>query len=137
MLYAAKEEGARMATDRANDLLAFKKFIDEQLSNGGAELKLDEVLARWEYENQTPEEQLETIQAIREGLEEMDAGKSKPVHEVIAELRKKHDVTSPASALQDTPDQWAQRLKAWVGSLPVRPTKMNDSRESRYAGRGE
>jgi hypothetical protein len=41
----------RWPPERANDLLAFKKFIDELLANGGAELKLDEALARWERES--------------------------------------------------------------------------------------
>ncbi len=36
-----------MATERANDLVAFRKFIDEQLSHGGVGLTLDEALARW------------------------------------------------------------------------------------------
>jgi hypothetical protein len=126
-----------MTTERTNGLVAFKKFIDEQLSNRGAELKLDEAVARWKYENQTPEERQEALEAIQEGLQNRDAGKSRPVNEVLAGLRKKHGLTSIANTLQDGPDRWAQHPKAWVSSLPVRPTKMNDSRESVYAGRGE
>ena len=49
---------------------------------------------------------------------------------------------SPNSAtsttvLQANPGEWVRRLQAWVDSLPVRPTSMDDSRESIYAGRGE
>ena len=33
-----------MATDRANDLRAFRQYIDEQLSNGGSEMSLDDAL---------------------------------------------------------------------------------------------
>jgi len=40
-----------MATDRANDLQAFKSFIDKQLEQGGTLPTLDEALARWKYEN--------------------------------------------------------------------------------------
>ena len=40
-----------MATDRADDLQAFKSFIDQQLEQGGTLPTLDEALARWEYEN--------------------------------------------------------------------------------------
>jgi hypothetical protein len=126
-----------MITERANDVVAFKKFIDDQLSNGGAELKLDEALTRWKHENQTPEERQEALEAVQEGLQNGDAGKSRPVNEFLAGLRKKHGLTSIANTLQDDPDRWAQHPKAWVSSLPVRPTKMNDSRESVYAGRGE
>jgi hypothetical protein len=126
-----------MITERADDVVAFKKFIDDQLSNGGAELKLDEAVARWKYENQTHEEGQEALEAIQEGLQNRDAGKSRPGHEVLAELRNEHGLNSIANTLQDDPDRWAQHLKAWVSSLPVRPTKMNDSRESVYADRGE
>jgi hypothetical protein len=41
-----------MATDRANDLHAFKNFIDEQLA-AVAVPTVDEVLARWDSENET------------------------------------------------------------------------------------
>ena len=41
------------------------------------------------------------------------------------------------TALQANPGEWVRRLQAWVDSLPVRPTSMDDSRESIYAGRGE
>jgi hypothetical protein len=126
-----------MTTERANNLVAFKKFIDEQLSNGGAELKLNEVLARWEYENQANGERQGALEAIQEGLHNRDNGKSIHVYDDLAGLRKKHGLTSTADTLRDNPDQWAQRLKTWVSSLPVRPTKMDDSRESIYAGRGE
>jgi hypothetical protein len=126
-----------MTAERANDLVAFKKFIDGQLSNGGAELKLDEALARWKYENQTHEERQEALEAIQEGLQSRDGGKSRPVHEVLAELRNEHGFASTANTLQDNPDQWAHLLQAWVSALPMRSSKMNDSRESIYAGRGE
>jgi len=45
-----------MATERANDLQAFKSFIDEQFSNGETVPTVDEVLARWEYENESEDE---------------------------------------------------------------------------------
>jgi hypothetical protein len=93
-----------MATERANDLHAFKTFIDEQLAIG-ATLNLDEALARWKHEN--------------EGA------------------KNKASLISSTTALQENPGEWARRLQAWVESLPARPTTMDDSRESIYAGRGE
>jgi hypothetical protein len=89
-----------MATERANDLRAFRSFIDRELATGGADLGLDEALARWNTENEGPQDR-------------------------------------PARTLQDDPAEWTSRLKAWVGSLPVRPTSMDDGREGIYAGRGE
>ena len=41
-----------MATERANNLQAFKSFIDEQLAIGNVDLGLDEALARWKNENE-------------------------------------------------------------------------------------
>ena len=92
-----------MATERANDLHAFKSFIDEQLATGNADL--DEALARWKHENEGAKNEASLI--------------------------------STTTALQANPGEWAKRLQAWVESLPVRPTTMDDSRESIYAGRGE
>ena len=53
-----------MATDRANDLHAFRSFIDQQLEQGGPLPTLDEALARWEYENASEEEREEARAAI-------------------------------------------------------------------------
>ena len=82
-----------MATDRANDLKAFRDFADQQLSNGGADLTLEEALGLWEYENQTEEERADTLAAIREGLADVEAGRVRPAREAIAELRRKYNLT--------------------------------------------
>ncbi len=94
-----------MATERANDLHAFKSFIDEQLATGNADLGIDEALARWKHENE--------------------------------EAKEESGPTSTSNALQENPGEWARHLQAWAESLPFRPTTMDDSRESIYAGRGE
>jgi hypothetical protein len=41
-----------VATERINDLRAFKGFIDKKLSNGGTNRTVDEALMNWEIENQ-------------------------------------------------------------------------------------
>jgi hypothetical protein len=79
-----------MAIERANDLHAFRNFIDEQLATGTAPT-VDEVLARWDSENETVEERGATVKALREALADMDAGDAGiPVQEALAELRRKH-----------------------------------------------
>jgi hypothetical protein len=79
-----------MATDRANDLHAFKNFIDEQLA-AVAVPTVDEVLARWDSENETTEERAATVQALKEALADMDAGETGiPVQAALAELRRKY-----------------------------------------------
>jgi hypothetical protein len=81
-----------MSTDRRNDLRAFKGFLDEKLSHGGVET-LDEALGLWHYENRSIEAQEVTLQAIREGLADVEAGRVLPAREAISELRRKHNLT--------------------------------------------
>ncbi len=78
-----------MAAERINDLLALRSFIDEQLS-GETIPSVDEVLALWEYENQSDDERDESLEAIRRGLADVEAGRVMPAREAIAELRRKH-----------------------------------------------
>ena len=79
-----------MATDRANDLLALRSFIDEQLS--GETVPTVDDHARWEYENESDEEREETLEAIRRGFADVQAGRVVPAREAVAELRRKHNL---------------------------------------------
>jgi predicted transcriptional regulator len=81
-----------MATDRSNDVRAFRTFLDEKLSEGDVNLTLDDALSLWEYENQTEQERDETLEAIRRGLADVEAGRVKPAREAIAELRRRHNL---------------------------------------------
>jgi len=83
-----------MQTDRWNDLGAFRRFLEAQLETSPEGLTLDEVLARWDYETQSDEERQETLETIRQGLKDADEGRSRPIEEVLAELRKKHNLPS-------------------------------------------
>lgn len=83
-----------MAADRVNDLRAFRDFADARLSNGGADLTLDEALVDWEGENQTDQEREETLEAIRRGFTDVEAGRVRPVREAIEELRRKHNLST-------------------------------------------
>jgi hypothetical protein len=76
-----------MATERANDLRAFKGFIEETLSNGGSDLTLDEALVHRDIENQTDEERQATLRAIDDGLANVDAGRTRPFEEFDREFR--------------------------------------------------
>lgn len=78
-----------MATDRANDLRAFRGFIDEQLAGTDADLTLDEALVRWEYENSSEEEREETLRAIQRGLDDMHAGRTVDAFEFVERMRRK------------------------------------------------
>ena len=80
-----------MATERVNDLHAFRSFIDEQLT-GDTVPTVDEVLARWAYENQSEQERQEALEAIRQGLADVKEGRVTPAREAVAELRRKHNL---------------------------------------------
>lgn len=77
-----------MATDRANDLNAFRSFVDAQLTNGGAQLTLDEALALWEYENASEDEREETLHAIQRGLDDMYAGRTVDAFQFLERMRE-------------------------------------------------
>ena len=87
-----------MDTKRANDLRAFKQYIDEQLTNGGSEMTLDDALVNWEVQNQTDGGREETLQAIREGLADVDAGRTRPAEAVIRDLCRKHNIPDPTQS---------------------------------------
>ena len=80
-----------MATERANDLHAFRSFIDQQLAAENIP-SVDEVVARWEYENETDEERQETLAAIAQGLADVEAGRVVPARQAVAELRRKRNL---------------------------------------------
>jgi predicted transcriptional regulator len=86
-----------MAIERSNDLRAFKGFIDEQFASGGADLTVDEALARWEYENSSEEERAETIQALQRGFADIEAGRVRPAEDFVREFRQKHGLPQEAN----------------------------------------
>ena len=85
-----------MATERVNDLRAFKTFVDEKLSDSEASLTLDDALSYWEYENQTEEEREATLRAVRQGLADADAGRVRSIDDFDREFRQKHGLAPRA-----------------------------------------
>jgi predicted transcriptional regulator len=81
-----------MATDRRNDIHAFRAFIDERLGNGLATLTPAEALDLWEIQNPSESEEQETVEAIQRGLADVEAGRVRPAREALAELRRKHNL---------------------------------------------
>jgi hypothetical protein len=79
-----------MATERANDPRAFHDFLGAKLSSGANGLTLEEYLDLWEYENSSEEEREETIRAIARGLDDMNAGRTKPFEDFDREFRERH-----------------------------------------------
>ncbi len=78
-----------MATERSNDVRAFRSFLDEKLSNTGASLTLDDCLDLWDAETQSATEPEETVQAVREALDDTRAGDTGiPAREFLAQARR-------------------------------------------------
>jgi Arc/MetJ-type ribon-helix-helix transcriptional regulator len=75
--------------------------------------------------------------------DEVQSGRYASADEVVALAvrsflcQKKAGQPVPGASSQESPDQWAERLQAWVDTHPSRPIEFDDSRESVYAGRGE
>ena len=82
-----------MGNERLNDIRAFKNFVEQQHLRGGDAISVEDVVARWEYENQSAEAREATLEAIREGLDDMHAGRTMPAEEVFGEIRRKYGLT--------------------------------------------
>ena len=63
-----------MATERGQDLHAFKCFVEQQLT-ADAVPTVDEVIAKWDYENETAEERHAALERLAKGLPMSKRGK--------------------------------------------------------------
>lgn len=70
-----------MAVEVQNDLQSFHRFVEEQLRNAGCRLSPEQALAMWR-------ERLDTIESVRRGIDDVEAGRTRPADEVLAELRE-------------------------------------------------
>jgi predicted transcriptional regulator len=65
----------------------FHRFIGEQLqSDEAAQMSPEQALAIWR-------ERQETLEAIREGLADVEAGRTKPLDEFLADFQARHGIT--------------------------------------------
>jgi hypothetical protein len=78
-----------MSADRLNDLLAFKGFLEDQLTRGGPIPTVDEAIALWEFENAPESEKEETLRAIQRGFDDLQAGRTVDAFESAARLSQK------------------------------------------------
>lgn len=67
------------------EIEAFADFARRQIHNGGAQRSLMELVQTW----QALREQEEVHAAIREGLADIAAGRTRPAQEFMDEVRKK------------------------------------------------
>lgn len=70
------------------DLDNFHSFASERLTSGGGGLTIDDLVIEWD----SVRNREEINAAIREGLADIDAGRTRPADEVTEELRRKHNI---------------------------------------------
>ena len=70
------------------DVDSFHRFASQQLDRGASGLTLAGLLEKWSRLR----EQEDVNDAIREGLEDIDAGRVKPASEVMDGLRRKYEL---------------------------------------------
>ena len=56
---------------------------------------MEECLDLWEIDNQSAEERAETVRAIRQGLADVEAGRTRPAEDVVRDLCRKHNLPDP------------------------------------------
>ena len=68
-----------MSTDASSELAGFHQFLGSQLDSG-VDVSPEQALAKWR-------ERVATINAVRRGLADIEAGRTRPADELIEELR--------------------------------------------------
>lgn len=75
-----------MTVPETSTLENFHRFIGEQLQmNAAVRMSPEQALALWR-------DQQETVQAIREGLADVDAGRTKPLEQFRREIEARHGI---------------------------------------------
>jgi predicted transcriptional regulator len=78
-----------MSMQSPTDAEAFYDFLGQTLSHGERETPPEALLRKWRAQREYDE----TVEAIREGLAQMEAGLGRPVEEVFADLRRKYGIS--------------------------------------------
>jgi predicted transcriptional regulator len=71
-----------------HELDSFHRFATDRLSKSEEELTIDDLVIEWD--SMRNREQINA--AIREGLADVDAGRTRPADQVTEELRRKHNI---------------------------------------------
>ncbi|MBV8230440.1 MAG: hypothetical protein JO329_10695 [Planctomycetaceae bacterium] len=82
-----------MASSAFEELHSFHAFVSRKLEENGSDaLSPEEALDLWRMEHPTPEEHAAILEAIHQGLEDMQAGRMRPAREFLAEMRRKYSI---------------------------------------------
>jgi hypothetical protein len=76
-----------------SELAGFHQFIGERLKQGHVNLSPEEALDLWRTEHPDPDEFEETVQALREAIEDLESGvPTRPFEEFDREFRQRHNI---------------------------------------------
>jgi len=75
-----------MSVEPDSDLASFHRFVAQQLEEGDSHLTPEEVLARWR-------ERADTIEAVREGIDAVDAGRTQPLDTFAEDFQRRHGIS--------------------------------------------
>jgi predicted transcriptional regulator len=71
-----------------HELDSFHRFATDRLRRGEEEFTIDDLVIEWD--SMRNRDQINA--AIREGLADIDAGRTRPADQVTEELRRKHNI---------------------------------------------
>ena len=80
-----------MSMQSPTEAEAFYQFLGQTLSQGQRETPPEALLRKWRAQK----EYQETVEAIREGMADIEAGRGTPLEEFAAEMRKKFGIVEP------------------------------------------
>ena len=75
-----------MATEIQTELTDFYQFVGQQVAARNVRISPEQAVALWRHRQEENE-------AIREGLADVEAGRTRPVEEFIAEFRQRHHIS--------------------------------------------
>jgi hypothetical protein len=85
-----------MAREGVSELEAFRDFVDQQIESGQADQSPENVLRQWQIERA---QLMESVRAVKEGLEDMDAGDTgRPLREFMEEFKAANNQRMPSAA---------------------------------------
>jgi uncharacterized protein with von Willebrand factor type A (vWA) domain len=82
-----------VAAESKSELESFHRFLGEQLAGGGADLTPEECLDLWQTQRR---ERAETMEAIRQGLSDIAAGRLQSLEDFDRDFRTRHHIAPEA-----------------------------------------
>ena len=78
-----------------NELDSFCSFLDGLRQEPTVEMSPEEALAEWRAQQMSPQEFQESVQALREAIQDMEAGdKGVSFDEIVAAMRHKYNLSA-------------------------------------------